>query len=177
MDMTIGKGTEQVPRSHCPSPHLVAPLLVSHLLLRHFHKPEDSLQVWPVDEGTHPCIFQKWISNFYPLGLFHHFLCKLIKNVLLHKYPCTITTNLKNRHKLYVSKGWKASPVAQQVKNLPAMQETQEARMSIPGSGRSPGGGNGNPLQYSCLGSPVGKGAWRATIPRVTKSQTWLNAA
>ena len=43
----------------------------------------------------------------------------------------------------------RASLVAQMVKNLPAMQETPAG--SIPGSGRSPGEGNGNPLQYSCL--------------------------
>ena len=35
---------------------------------------------------------------------------------------------------------------------------------SIPGSGRSPGKGNGNPLQYSCLGNPMDKGAWQATV-------------
>ena len=35
---------------------------------------------------------------------------------------------------------------------------------SIPGSGRSPGGGNGNPLQYYCLGNPTDRGAWRATV-------------
>ena len=40
---------------------------------------------------------------------------------------------------------------------------------SIPGSGRSPGGGNGNPLQYSCLGNPMDGGAWRVTIYGVTK--------
>ena len=40
---------------------------------------------------------------------------------------------------------------------------------SISVSRRSPGGGNGNPLQYSCLGNPVDRGAWRATIHRVTK--------
>ena len=35
---------------------------------------------------------------------------------------------------------------------------------SIPGSGRSPGGGNGNPFQYSCLGNPTDRGAWRAIV-------------
>ena len=35
---------------------------------------------------------------------------------------------------------------------------------SIPGSGRAPGGGNGNPLQYSCLGNPMDRGAWWATV-------------
>ena len=43
---------------------------------------------------------------------------------------------------------------------------------SIPGLGRSPGGGYGNPLQYSCLENPVDKGAWPATIHGVAKSQT-----
>ena len=40
----------------------------------------------------------------------------------------------------------------------------------ILGSGRSPGGGNGNPLQYSCLENPTDRGAWRATVLRVVKS-------
>ena len=39
----------------------------------------------------------------------------------------------------------------------------------IPGLGRSPGGGNGNPLQYSCLGNPMGREAWWATIHEVTE--------
>ena len=38
-----------------------------------------------------------------------------------------------------------------------------------PGSGRSPGGGNGNPFQYSCLGNPIDRGAWQATVHGVTK--------
>ena len=46
---------------------------------------------------------------------------------------------------------------------------------SIPGSGRSPGRGNGNPLQYSCLGDSMNKGAWQATVHGVTKSWTWLS--
>ena len=39
----------------------------------------------------------------------------------------------------------------------------------IPGSGRSPGGGNGNPLQYSCLGSPMDRGVWWAEVHGVAK--------
>ena len=49
---------------------------------------------------------------------------------------------------------------------------------SIPGSGRSPGGGHGNPLQYACLENPTDRGAWQATVHRVVKSQIqlkWLN--
>ena len=46
---------------------------------------------------------------------------------------------------------------------------------SIPGSGRSPGEGNGNPLQYSCLENPVDGGAWWAIVHGVTKSQKQLS--
>ena len=42
----------------------------------------------------------------------------------------------------------------------------------IPGSGRSPGGGHGNPLQYSCLENPLDRGAWQATVHRIAKS--WI---
>ena len=42
----------------------------------------------------------------------------------------------------------------------------------IPGSGRFPGEGNGNPLQYSCLENPMGRGAWRAAVHGITESDT-----
>ena len=45
----------------------------------------------------------------------------------------------------------------------------------IPGSGRSPGGGNGYPLQYSCLGNPMDRGAWWVTVYGVAKCQTRLS--
>ena len=45
----------------------------------------------------------------------------------------------------------------------------------IPGLGRSPGEGNGNPLQYSCLENPMDRGAWRATVHGVAKSRTQLS--
>ena len=62
----------------------------------------------------------------------------------------------------------KASLVAQLVNNLPAMQKTG----LISGSGRSPGEGNGNPLQYSYLENPMDTGAWRPTVHDVVKSWT-----
>ena len=46
---------------------------------------------------------------------------------------------------------------------------------SISGSGSSPGEGNGNPLQYSCLENSMDRGAWQDTVHGVAKSQTWLN--
>ena len=45
---------------------------------------------------------------------------------------------------------------------------------SIPGLGRCPGGGHGNPLQYSCLENPMERGAWQATVHRFAKSRTRL---
>ena len=54
------------------------------------------------------------------------------------------------------------------------MGEIQETMGSVPGLGRSPGEGHGNPLQYSCLDNPMDLGAWLAIVHRITKSQTWL---
>ena len=62
--------------------------------------------------------------------------------------------------------------VALEVKNPPANAGDIRDVGSIPGMGRSPGGGHGNPLQYSCLENPMDKGACQATVHRVTKSQT-----
>ena len=55
------------------------------------------------------------------------------------------------------------------------MQKLQEIWDLILGSGRSPGEGKDNSVQYSCLGNPMDRGAWRATVHGVTKSQTQLN--
>ena len=63
--------------------------------------------------------------------------------------------------------------MALEVKNLSANAGDVRDTGSIPGSGRSPGGGHGNPLQYSCLeNTPMDRGAWRAMVHRVAKSQT-----
>ena len=63
--------------------------------------------------------------------------------------------------------------MAQRVKRLPSMQETWVGSLGrIPGSGRSPGEGNGNPLQYSCLENPMHGEPWWVTVPGVIKSQT-----
>ena len=61
------------------------------------------------------------------------------------------------------------------VKTPPTSAGDKTDTGSIPGSGRSPGGGNGNLLQYSCPGNPMDRGAWPATVHRVTKRQTGLS--
>ena len=68
----------------------------------------------------------------------------------------------------------RASQVALVVKNLPANAGDVRDTGSIPESRRSPGEGNGNPLQYSCLENSMGRGAWKATVHRVTESWTQL---
>ena len=65
-------------------------------------------------------------------------------------------------------------PGATAVKNLPGNTGDTRGMGSTPASGRSPGGGNGNPLQYSCLEYSTDRGAWRATVHRMAKSQTQL---
>ena len=60
------------------------------------------------------------------------------------------------------------------VKNLPTNTGDIRDVGLIPGLGRSPGGGHGNPLQYSCLENPMDGGAWRAEVHRVTQSRTGL---
>ena len=65
-------------------------------------------------------------------------------------------------------------PVGAVVKNPPANAGDTRDAGSIPGSGRSPGDGNGNSLQYSCLGSPMDRGAWWTIVHGVKKSHMGL---
>ena len=60
------------------------------------------------------------------------------------------------------------------VKNPSAIAGDARDTGLIPGSGRSSGGGNDNPLQYSCLEDPMDRGAWQATVHSAAKSPMWL---
>ena len=73
-----------------------------------------------------------------------------------------------------LSKLWEiVFPEGSAVKNPSAMQKAQEMCIwSLAGSGRSPGGRSGNPLQYSCMESPMDRGVWWVTVHRVAKSRT-----
>ena len=77
---------------------------------------------------------------------------------------------MKNDNLFEITHG--ASQVALVVKNPPANAGDIRDTGLIPGLGRSPGGGHGNPLQFSCLENPMDRGAWRAIVPEVTKSWT-----
>ena len=67
-----------------------------------------------------------------------------------------------------------SSLMAQRVRIHCNEEDTEEPGL-IPGPGRSPGGGNGKPLQYSCLENPVDGGAWWATVHGVARSRAWLS--
>ena len=71
---------------------------------------------------------------------------------------------------------WGPSPVAHLVRNSPANAGERREEGGIPGWVRLPGEGNGNPLQYPCLENPMDRGAWRATVHRVSKNRTGLSA-
>ena len=89
-----------------------------------------------------------------------------VKNAFLYLSDYQFKNKMKIRGNVW------ASLVAQLVKSLPAMWETQFQSM---GQERSPGEGNGNPLQYSCLENPMDREAWRATVHGVAKSWTQLS--
>ena len=77
------------------------------------------------------------------------------------------------RLNFYNCKGTRRGPqVELVVKNPPANAGVIRDTGLIPGSGRSPGGGHGNPLQYSCLENPMDRRAWQAAVHGATKSQT-----
>ena len=69
----------------------------------------------------------------------------------------------------YIYKAGQGFPGGSEVENPPANAGDSG---SVPGLGRSPGEGNGNPLQYSCLGNPIDRGTWWATVYGVSRSQT-----
>ena len=80
---------------------------------------------------------------------------------------------INNKKKGHV--GWWSSQVALVVKNPSANAADLRDTGLIPGLGRSPGGGEGNSCQYSCLENPMDKRAWLATVHGVEKSWTWLS--
>ena len=77
-----------------------------------------------------------------------------------------------DKQSILIYKEYEASQVVLVEKNLPANAgDVRDAGLS-PRSGRSPGGGHGNPLQYFCLENPMDRGAWWATVHGVAKSQS-----
>ena len=90
------------------------------------------------------------------------------------EYQDGLTGDRKPTERVSVTEGW-GFPGGSVVKHPHANAGDTGDMGSIPGSGRSPGGGNGNPLQYSSLENPIDRGAWWATVHGVIKSWTQLS--
>ena len=113
-------------------------------------------------------IKEKFMDYYSPHKIFNPWYLSLrCPNSLGNVFPCNCTLYIH----LHIK--W-ASQVAVVVKNLPANAGDTTDRGSSPGLGRSPGEGDGNLFQYSCLGNPMDRRAWRGTVHRVIKSQTQL---
>ena len=97
---------------------------------------------------TRPTVLLLMYGSFHlpwpSLGLYEKWVCK--------------TKNSQGQNCLFLI--WPSPHVALVVKNLPVNAGNVRDKGSIPGSGRSPGGGHGNPLQFLCLENPVDRGAW-----------------
>ena len=116
----------------------------------------------------------KNVLNFLlwgPSGFIFAFLLMRSRQLIWSNRLMRLTPNMKY-HQLTEAR---ASQVALVAKKLPA--NAGDLRNLIPGWGRCPGGGNGNPFQYSYLENPMDRGAYRATIYGVKKSWTWNDLA
>ena len=120
---------------------------------------------WPGKfQGLYSSWGRTWLSNF-------HFPCSCVTSRRM-----AWQGDLEPEEVLGQPVGWWASQVPRWVKNPPANAGNAGEVGSIPGSGRSPREGNGNPLRYSCLGNPTDRGAWWATAHGVVQSRTRLSA-
>ena len=106
--------------------------------------------------------FSQWLSIHIPANSVQGFPFSTFSSTLVISYLSVIA--------IWTCLRWyfMGFPGGTMVKNLPA-------KGSVPGLGWFPWGGNGNPLQYSCLGNPMDKEAWWATVHGVAKSRTWLS--
>ena len=114
------------------------------------------------------CCSKPGFPVFHHLPEFAHTHIHWVDDAIQPSHPLSLPSppafNLSQHQGLFQ---WVGS--SQQVAKLGGTIE------DLPGSGRSPGDGNGNRLQYSCPENPMGRGAWQVTVHGVAKSQTWLN--
>ena len=118
------------------------------------------MKTYPNDLTQGPCILYTLPSNLLPPTFKPK--CSLKPMVKLRNSHIICSPLLHNM----------GFPGGSAVKNLPASAGDTS---SIPGLGRSPGQGNGNLLQYSCMGNPIDRGAWRATVHGITKESDTTN--
>ena len=112
-----------------------------------------------------------WLSDWTELNWTELLLLSLLNTVSLRRECMHIGAsfwwNSSRCFHIYIT--------SQVVKNLPATARDMRHLSLTPGLGRSPGGGHGNPHQYSCLENPMDRGAWWATVHGVTKNWTQLS--
>ena len=116
------------------------------------------------DRSINPCTHPKY-TNYLQIPT----IVQTHKHYHLNTYQNSYSTIYTN------TQIYKHTPQVPVVKNLPANAGDIRDTGLIPGSERSPGGGHGNPLQYSFLENPIDRGSWQATVHRVAQSRTWLN--
>ena len=98
-----------------------------------------------------------------------------LSTYLLSTYlPKYLSNHLSIIYLIYHLSIYWASQLALVLTSLPANAGDIRDACLIPGLGRSPGGENGNTLQYCCLEDPIDRGTWKTAVPRVAKSQTRL---
>ena len=102
------------------------------------------------------------------------FIKKISVSIILRFLKQIIYNNLGQDMESKFLRRLIGTQVVLRVKNLPISAGDVGDMGSIPGSGRLPGGGHGNPLQHSWLDNPMDRGAWWATVHRITKSWTRL---
>ena len=159
--------------SHCPHP-MVPHLCVCTSLAPSAYKAFTS----PLSFSRQPgIIYQGRLPWSLPAGLDllydHNPLFRSLSWQSLDCMPFLCCLSIIPRRP-WASPQQRTSLVAQMVKNLPTRQKAGDPGF-VSGSGRFPGEGNGNPLQYSCLDNPRDRGAWQGTVHGVAKSRTWLS--
>ena len=109
-------------------------------------------------------------SNYCTIALISH-ASKVMLKILQARLQQYVTHELSDVHSGFR----KGIGTRDQIANIPWIIKKAGDLGSIPGLGRTPGEGNGNPLQYSCLENPMDSGAWWAIVHGVTKSRTRLS--
>ena len=130
-------------------PHGLFPAKFLHPL--NFPGKNTGVGCYSLLQGLFPTIDQTWVSCISCIG----------RQILYHE------CQLETPHSSLVQ----ASQVAQIQKNAPANSGATRDIDSVPGLGRSPGGGNGNPLQCSCLENSMDRGAWQVTVHEIAVKQ------
>ena len=114
-----------------------------------------------------------WQEGHTVSSIFHHQKCA--KNIRKQQKLCTSISAFQPTPEILSSTLLTFGAGYWVAGNFPRHPRLFNSMRSTPGLGRSHGGGNGNPLQYSCLENPMDRGAWWATVHVVTKSRTRLS--